>query len=1054
MRTDRRFSLTLACFFLSGFAALLFQTAWTREFAFVFGTSDLAVATVLAGYMAGLAIGAAAAGRFARVVRRPVLVYAVLELAIGAAALLVPLAIQGTLALARRLFGGLAELPEQGDPLQAAFYLGVSLAILVVPTSLMGATLPLLARDAVRLDSQVGPRVGALYAMNTVGAVAGTLVAGFFLLPSIGLRRTVWAGAAINLVVFVLAARISRVASAPVEAARAPATPAAAPPAPSGPALVLPIMLASGAASFGYEVLWTRLLGHLVGGSVYAFATMLASFLTGIALGSAYAARRTSSRLAAARGLAAAQLGIALLAMAAFLALDWLPQAAAAVGATGVATPWRSALLAAAVLVPGATAIGATFPFAVRVLARSEAEAAAASARVYAWNTVGAIVGAIGTGFFLLPAAGYEGTIVVAVAVNLLLALVVALAIAPGPAARRIALASSLGLLALAVARPAPPWRLLAQSPLGGSQKGEVVYFGVGRSATVLLSERQGRWSLRTNGLPEAGVLPPGMRDLQNADRLLATLPLAAHPQARSMLVVGLGGGTAIEGLPRTVQTIDVIELEPEVVAANRAIAGARARDPLADPRVRIHIGDARGALALTERRWDVIVSQPSHPWTAGASHLYTREFFRLARAHLEPDGVFLQWIGIPFVDDALLRSLVRTLGDAFGNVLVFRPYLGRSLLFLAADRPFDLVGDVAAALAASPEEFAEVGLRRPEDVLAMLALDAEGARRFAGDAPISTDDANQLQIRSPHVARSDRGSAAIDRLLASYDPLPERVAEVDGPYLVRRLVRDGALPRAALLAARLPGEAARAAATSRVHLAQARRAAPAEAEVLERRAVALLERALARHPEDDALRFALLETRRGEFLAGDPAAVALAAPLDGAARAVADGWILEARGDWPALRALEPALATAGPLDPSWSEALRLRARWRLDLLGADGAQEAIDLIDEGLSPSMPAGDLYLRHRAWRALGDRTNAEDSLAKAISQLRNTDEDRALAPQLAELLAADADGSTLDAERRRLLAARLARYGSVLGESGSLPAGSDPPRPDRRRPMLN
>ena len=323
MRTDRRFSLTLACFFLSGFAALLFQTAWTREFAFVFGTSDLAVATVLAGYMAGLAIGAAAAGRFARVVRRPVLVYAVLELAIGAAALLVPLAIQGTLALARRLFGGLAELPEQGDPLQAAFYLGVSLAILVVPTSLMGATLPLLARDAVRLDSQVGPRVGALYAMNTVGAVAGTLVAGFFLLPSIGLRRTVWAGAAINLVVFVLAARISRVASAPVEAARAPATPAAAPPAPSGPALVLPIMLASGAASFGYEVLWTRLLGHLVGGSVYAFATMLASFLTGIALGSAYAARRTSSRLAAARGLAAAQLGIALLAMAAGIGADY-----------------------------------------------------------------------------------------------------------------------------------------------------------------------------------------------------------------------------------------------------------------------------------------------------------------------------------------------------------------------------------------------------------------------------------------------------------------------------------------------------------------------------------------------------------------------------------------------------------------------------------------------------------------------------------------------------------------------------------------------------------
>lgn len=1028
MRTDLRFALTLACFFLSGFAALLFQTAWTREFAFVFGTSDLAVATVLAGYMAGLAIGAAAAARLAYRVRRPVLVYALLELGIGATALVVPIAIQATLALARRLYGGLPDLPDEGSSLLAAYYLLVSLAILIVPTSLMGATLPLLARDAVRQEREIASRIGALYATNTVGAVAGTLASGFVLLPALGLRTTVWVGAGLNLVVFLLAARISRMPAPPAPAPSAP-EPAAAPPTPalSGPALVLPVMLASGAASFGYEVLWTRLLGHLVGGSVYAFATMLASFLTGIALGSAWAARRAPTRAAAARGLAASQLGIALLAMAAFVALDWLPGLASLVGATGIATPWRSALLAAVVLVPSATAIGATFPFAVRVLARDEAEASAASARVYAWNTVGAIGGAIGAGFFLLPTLGYDGTLVAAVATNLLLATAVAIAIVPRPLGRRVALASSLGLLALAFVRPEPPWRLLAKSPMGEGQRGNITYLGVGRSATVMLGEHRGRWTLRTNGLPEAGILPPGMRTLGVADHLLAILPLALHPASRSMLVVGLGGGTALENLPRMLDRVDVIELEREVLTANRAIATQRARDPLADPRVRIHLGDARGALSLTDRRWDVLVSQPSHPWTAGASHLYTREFFELVRTHLEPDGVFLQWIALPFADEPLLRSLLQTLNAVFQNVLLFRPAGGKTLLFVSSDRRFELPGDVAAALASSPEEFADVGLRRPEDVLAMLALDAEGSRRVAGQAPLSTDDANQLQILSPRALRAKPDEAGIGRLLAPYDPLPGLLASIDGFYLVRRLIAEQESARALRVAGHLPDEVERRSAAALAKLAHARTIREPEAGRLEQSAAEALESVLAERPGLEVARFALLELRKDEYLSGEPAAVALASALVGPARAVAEGWRLEAREDWEGLRALEPELAAADPSDPCWSDALALRARWRLELQGAEGAREAIALIDQETGPSVPAASLHLRTRAWLALGDRTNADRSLEHAVVQLRNSRDDRALAPALEALLAASDGSSGLDRDRRQRLEAKLARY---------------------------
>ena len=212
---DPRFVLLLACFFLSGFAALVYQTAWTRELSFVFGTSALAVAAVLAAYMGGLALGAAAAARFAKRLRRPVLVYGVLELAIAVCALLVPWGIRGVNAVYVVLLGGGSALPEGGSTAATLLQLAGAFAVLLPPTAFMGATLPLLARHAVHREEEIGSRVGVLYAVNTAGAVAGTLCAAFWLMPELGLRRTVWAGAALNAVVFGLAVRLARRATLP-----------------------------------------------------------------------------------------------------------------------------------------------------------------------------------------------------------------------------------------------------------------------------------------------------------------------------------------------------------------------------------------------------------------------------------------------------------------------------------------------------------------------------------------------------------------------------------------------------------------------------------------------------------------------------------------------------------------------------------------------------------------------------------------------------------------------------------------------------------------------
>ena len=290
---DLRFFVILLCFFLSGFSALLYQTAWTREFSFVFGTSEIAVAVVLAGYMGGLALGSAAAARFAPKVTRPIWVYGALELGIAGSALALPFGLEGLTAAYVAMFAQAA--PAEPGMAATLFRFVSAFVLMMIPTGLMGATLPLLARHAIRRHEEIGPRVGGLYAINTAGAIAGTLIAGFLLLPQIGLRQTVYVGALGNLLVFLAAAALSRGAPLPLTSP------------PSSNRLehrwVLPLMLLSGAVSFSYEVMWTRLLSQILGGSLFAFTTMLSSFLLGIAVGSAVGGAVARRQDAPARGL-------------------------------------------------------------------------------------------------------------------------------------------------------------------------------------------------------------------------------------------------------------------------------------------------------------------------------------------------------------------------------------------------------------------------------------------------------------------------------------------------------------------------------------------------------------------------------------------------------------------------------------------------------------------------------------------------------------------------------------------------------------------------------
>lgn len=968
------------CFLLSGFAALLYQTAWMRQFSTVFGTSELAVATVLSAYMGGLALGASLAGKYIGRVRRPVLTYGILEAAIAVAALLVPALLTLANWAYAAILGGQPEPPDASGLGQSIFYFVVAFIVLAIPTACMGATLPLLTRYAVTSDSQIGSRVGALYAINTGGAVLGTVVAAFLLLPKFGLLGTLWFGIAVNFLVFVLAVIIAKSTTegAVQQELDQKSTETDKPKIDKDtgkdtnssatkmawitPSFILPIMLFSGTTSFVYEVLWTRLLSHILGGSVAAFATMLASFLSGIAIGSAIASRFAITAERSIKAFVIVQAAIAFTSMAIY---QWLH----------LAIPVEEGLsgnvgIAIAILLPATLFIGATFPLAVRINATGAARAASSSAQVYSWNTVGAIFGAAFAGFFLIPALKYEGAIKVVVLTNILLGFVAALVLTRmRPWFSTVMAVLFVGLFF--AYNPTMPEQILRTSPIDSRAEGEILYYEVGRSSTVLMTRQNGALGLRNNGLPEAGTELLGSPPSRNTQNTLATLPGLIRPDAKSMLIVGLGGGNAINGVSPLVEEIDVIELEPRVIDANEIAGDLRVIDPLKDPRLTIYINDARSALSLTDKKYDAIISQPSHPWTAGASHLYTREYMALAADHLTDDGVFLQWMAGQFITESLLRSLCATMLDVFDYVKVYQLFPG-VLFFVGSQQPMNTELDMANTgrpIVDAPVFYYHNGIASHEDMLAGLLLDTKGARTFSSGAELLTDNFNRMATESAAATESGTSLSLVSltELLQPYVPVLDEKSWVHSDmsysnfaYISKRYedmqIRPYGIALASTLEATdnwqsllLIGAGLKTQGDgdeSQKILARAVAAAPA-GEPKNQTIYAMIEPWLLPLGKSTAPEHI---EELSELLTGSAAAV-LAARTDALQR------------DWRAVAALDSSLAQSRPTDTWFVEATKLMVEWRTNLSNierrTDLADQAWQIIDLAIAVH-PVPDLY----------------------------------------------------------------------------------------------
>jgi spermidine synthase len=784
-------------FALSGAAALVYEVVWTRLLTLQVGHGLAAASTVLAAFMGGLAIGAAAGGRIGQRMspQRALRAYAGLEAAIAATALLLPV-------LLSALRTPLAALYANGDGglAFAVVRLGSSLLLLSLPAAAMGATFPIASRWVVRHASSVSSEAGRLYAVNTLGAAAGALLAGFVLLPVLGLWGATLVGVVLNLMA---AAGAWWISTRPATSETIPAASRSAKAAGAGrktaPALVETVagrpgvaaaaLGVTGFASLTLQVVWTRLLASILGPTTYAFSAVVAVFILGIAGGSALGAWLSRRLRTASLALAICVIVAGGLALAATTMVDATVLSVAHLVASPQVTfqqvliqEW---MLAAAILLPLALAFGAAFPLALAVAARTDDTMVADLGLVYAVNTAGAIFGALLAGFALIPWLGLHDTIrVVAV-----LTAVAGAAIAAVERRSSSWLAFGLAVTVCVGAWFVPSWNPLLLS--SGAYKyapslrgpdletaltaGELSYYREGATGTVAVRRLAGTTSLSIDGKVDASDAADML-----TQRMLAHVPLLLHPAPKKAAILGLGSGVTLgsaltHGLERAV----VLEISPEVVEASRFFEAANHR-ALQNPATRLVVGDGRTHLLLGDEQYDVIVSEPSNPWMAGIASLFTREFFEAAKSRLAPGGVLCQWAHTYDISDADLRSIVATFLSVFPNGTLWLVGDADVLLIGSTEPLTDRVAGIANAWRRPgvPQDLASVGATTPLAVLSLFVSEGEALKTWTAGAPIQTDNRARLEFSGPRsifgAARADNANSL--RELASASPRPPAI--------------------------------------------------------------------------------------------------------------------------------------------------------------------------------------------------------------------------------------------------------------------------------------
>jgi spermidine synthase len=762
MSADRKVALLL---FGSGFCALVYQVVWMRELRLVFGASTPASAAVLSVFVGGLGLGGLLLGRRADAHPRPLALYSHLELLIAISAAFTPV----LLWLVRTAYVAAGGTLALGLVAGTAIRLLLAALVLALPTFLMGGTLPAAARAIESTTEHGRRRLALLYGVNTLGSVAGAFVATFVMIELFGNRRTLWLASLVNVLVAMVARQLARSlpAAEPDRSEPTEAVPSAAP-----VSFVLSGAAVAGFAFFLMELVWYRMLGPILGGSVFTFGLILTVALLGIGIGGAVYASGPHDRRPTLRSFAVTCLLEAVCIAIPFALGDRIALLALALrrlGALGFF--WGYVLgwteVCALVVLPTAIVAGYQFPMIIALLGQGRREVGRQIGRAYAFNTAGAIVGSLAGGFGLLPLLSAPGTWRAAGALLLLLGLLAMALSLRHDGARAPLLVPALlaiGFVGLVCAQgPTASWR---HSGVGAGRTFDPGPTVNGVREWMLYHRRALRWE--ADGVESSVSLdafPSGYTFMVNgkadgsarADAptqiMLGLLGPMLHPNPRRALVIGLGtGATAgwLASVPEMERT-DVVELEARIVDVARACKPAN-HDVLANPKVHITIADAREVLLVGREKYDVIASEPSNPYRAGVASLFTREFYRAASSRLSPDGIFVQWVQAYEVDASTLRTLYATLGSVFPSVETWQVGMG-DLCLVASAAPIQYDGPrMRARLGQEPYRSGVLAAWRVTDLEGFLAhfVASPSLAHAVSDQPgtrANTDDQNRVEF-------------------------------------------------------------------------------------------------------------------------------------------------------------------------------------------------------------------------------------------------------------------------------------------------------------------
>jgi spermidine synthase len=758
-KSGHRLLLGAAIIFLllSGAAGLIYQVVWTRYLALFTGSTSHAVVAILVAFMGGLALGNYVLGKVADRALRPLALYGWLEVAIGLYALIFPVVFE----TAYGIYLTLAEGSEPGGTMLLVGKFLLALLSVLVPTFLMGGTLPVLTKMVTRSLGELQQRLSALYFINSAGAIGGVALAEFLLIPAVGLEYTVTAGAIVNLLVGVPAVLIGYL----MPAGKASLGQGEEPPpeeiaeeteiSPLDARLAVWAIGVSGFVAMLYEVAWTRLLALAIGSSSNAFAIMLITFITGLTIG-AWLIGRYPVRRRHMWWLAWLEIGVGVSVAVTMCFYEsfsyWFLVMTSWVARSEANYPIyqmvRFTTCFAVMIVP-TIILGTTLPLVSRIATAELAKTGRSVGAVFSINTVGTVLGAGATGLFLMPVLGLARTFALGTGLNVAIGLLI---LARGGRARfRWRILQVVGLtvawvLAAGVLfhdswvdnldighwRSATPPASFREFQLRGAAN-PAVYHRDGSGATVVVTRtgEKGGFALQVNGKTDAST---GV-DMAT-QQLLGHLPMLLHPAPENTMVVGLGSGVTAGSILQHggVAYVDTVEIQKEVVAAARFFDHVN-NQVLDNPRHRLHVDDAKSFLHSRTNKYDVIISEPSNPWMAGVAGLFSREFYSMCSRRLADDGLMVQWFQIYESSDQAFDTIMATFSSVFPYLQIWRGSVG-DLILVGAERPFEADVDRFVRRMAEPGVAADlqrIRINRPVVLLSHQIRGQQSTRYVVG---------------------------------------------------------------------------------------------------------------------------------------------------------------------------------------------------------------------------------------------------------------------------------------------------------------------------------